>query len=192
MRCARPECWRRPRCTPSTTTSSGSPPITPTPVACRRAGGDRRRADRTGPGRDQHRHLRGRGRARDLRPDVGARDQLAPLDPQRVTVTHLDVDDAGIERALEEFRQVLEGPAAEAPATQAARPPAARDRQTRSPALAPGWCSRAPRRAPRRPPTAPRSRARPATARCRSRLAPGAHDRHRDDREQRRRLRVQM
>jgi threonine aldolase len=37
--------------------------------------------------------------------------QLAPLGPQRLrAVTHLDVDDAGIERALEEFRQVLEGP----------------------------------------------------------------------------------
>ena len=36
--------------------------------------------------------------------------QLAPLDPQRLrAVTHLDVDDAGIERALEAFRQVLEG-----------------------------------------------------------------------------------
>ncbi len=37
--------------------------------------------------------------------------QLTPLDPQRLrAVTHLDVDDAGIERALEVFRQVLEGP----------------------------------------------------------------------------------
>jgi threonine aldolase len=37
--------------------------------------------------------------------------QLAPLGAQRLrAVTHLDVDDAGIERALEEFRQVLEGP----------------------------------------------------------------------------------
>jgi threonine aldolase len=37
--------------------------------------------------------------------------QLAPLGPQRLrAVTHLDVDNAGIERALEEFRQVLEGP----------------------------------------------------------------------------------
>jgi threonine aldolase len=37
--------------------------------------------------------------------------QLSPLGPQRLrAVTHLDVDDAGIERALEEFRQVLEGP----------------------------------------------------------------------------------
>ena len=35
----------------------------------------------------------------------------SPLGPQRLrAVTHLDVDDAGIERALEEFRQVLEGP----------------------------------------------------------------------------------
>jgi threonine aldolase len=37
--------------------------------------------------------------------------QLTPLDAQRLrAVTHLDVDDAGIERALEEFRQVLEDP----------------------------------------------------------------------------------
>ena len=37
--------------------------------------------------------------------------QLTPLDAQRLrAVTHLEVDDTGIEHALEEVRQVLEGP----------------------------------------------------------------------------------
>ena len=110
---------------------------------------DRRRADRTGPGRDQHRHLRGRRRA-DLRPDVGARDPARAAGPAAITGGDTSRRRDASSARWRSFVRFWRGPAAEAPATQAARPPAARDRQTRSPALAPGWCSRAPRRAPRR------------------------------------------
>ena len=52
--------WRPPRCTRSTTTWSGSPGPRQRAPPGRRAGGDRRRPHRSGPGRDQHRDLRGR------------------------------------------------------------------------------------------------------------------------------------
>ena len=74
--------------------------------------GARRRRHRPGPGRDQHRVFGVRGCIRRSAAALWERGvQITPLGPRRLrAVTHLDVDCAGIERALAVFRQVLEGP----------------------------------------------------------------------------------
>ena len=93
----------RRRCTRSTTTSSASPRTTPTRAASPRAW-PRSTASRIDPDRVETNivDLRGAGRVRVVRPLWERGVQLAPLDPQRLrAVTHLDVDAAGIERALD-------------------------------------------------------------------------------------------
>ena len=59
--------------------------------------------------RHEHRHRVGAGRARRWSGELwDAGVQVTPLAPDRVRcVTHLDVDRAGIERALAAFREVL-------------------------------------------------------------------------------------
>ena len=78
-----------------------------------RAGGRRGRERRRRHGRHQHRHLRGRGRGRrrSSRARVEASGvRLHAIAPTRLrAVTHLDVDAAGIDRAIAAVRAALAG-----------------------------------------------------------------------------------
>ena len=109
--CGRPACSAPPACTPSTTTSTGSPTTTPAPAgwprpcaAARPGSVDPARSRPTSscwtPGTGRRPQVAAAAAARGVR--------VSALGPRMVrAVTHLDVDDDGVERACEVLAEAL-------------------------------------------------------------------------------------